>query len=175
MSSNDRAPLSVSSGGFRSLKPDFPGEGEKATTEAPPPTLSSAFIGSSQQQFPAVVQRTVPIVENVDQPPQLTGVRPVVPSSNQLSGDSNREYWAEEFSGGGSHSDLMHNNKSVYGIVPESYGEAPGYTGLVERDGTSDGSSTNDVNIDPRAQPGVSMVGNRFRIANQIYNHVETD
>ncbi|CAH1429390.1 unnamed protein product [Lactuca virosa] len=174
MNFNESAPPYVSSGDFRNLKPDYAEEGEKVTAEAPPPNLSSAFIGSSQQQFPAVVQRTVPIVGYVAQAPELTALRPVVPSSNQLSGDSNREYWPEEVAGGGSHSDLVHNNKSVYGIVgPDSYGQAPSYTGLVERDRTSNGSPTNDVNFDPTAQAGFSMVGNKFRMANQLLNQYQ--
>lgn len=174
MSFNDSPPPSVSSGDFRSLKPDYAEEGEKVTAEAPPPNLSSAFIGSSQQQFPAVVQRTVPIVGYVAEAPELIALRPVVPSSNKLSEDSNREYWPEAAASGGSYSALVHQNKSVYGIVDtDSYGQAPSYTGLVERNRTSNGSPTDDVNFDPTAQAGFSMVGKKFTIANQLLNQYQ--
>ncbi|KAI3781100.1 hypothetical protein L2E82_11101 [Cichorium intybus] len=169
------APPTVSSGALRSLTPDFPEDVQSKVvvayaTEAPAPTYSTGYIQSSDPHFPAVGQRALLADESVLPPPPETAVRTFEHSTNQLSGNGNSGW--DETSGGGSISGFVHPNYSSNGNFDDYYsgGEGPGFSGLAQRDRSTNGPSTDDTTTDSLPNARHSMTGNKFKNAYKLFN-----
>ncbi|KAI3725820.1 hypothetical protein L1987_65615 [Smallanthus sonchifolius] len=168
MDSGDYSPPpSFSSGGMRSMEPEFPSYYQPPvavdpyTTQAP--NISSTGIRNSDPQFPTDSQRTVADESHL-QPPSYSDLQHG--PGNSITGWSGYRGLGQTDNGGQAPSlgALVHDNNSTPGLNGYSdYEQPPSYSGVGPRDPSNPGGSTDESSTyDPQENVGFSIVGRNF-------------
>ncbi|KAI3784504.1 hypothetical protein L1987_43603 [Smallanthus sonchifolius] len=164
MDSGDYSPPpSFSSGGMRSMEPEFPAyyqptvAVDQNTTQAP--SISSTGIRNSEPQFPTDGQRTVPGESHV-QPSSYSDLQHG-PRDSITGGSGDRGLGQTDYGGQApSLGALVHENNSAPGLNGyNDYEQPPSYSGVAPRDPSNPGVSTDHS---PTYDPGFSIVGRNF-------------